>query len=95
MALGVYTGPVDLEIPTFQPSRHGCATRLTQEGAAFLSVHIPRQAPGPALTGGPGRDQNYDRERRLELLIGRLPQRLRDPVRWLRTRAWRCPRACC
>jgi hypothetical protein len=54
-----------------------------------LSVHTPRQAPGPALTGGPGRDQNYDRERRLELLIGRLPHRLRGPVRWLRQPAAR------
>jgi hypothetical protein len=50
----------------------------------FLGVHIQRQAPGPALTRGSGRDQNHDRERRLELLIRRLPQRLQGPVRWLR-----------
>jgi hypothetical protein len=49
-----------------------------QEGAAFLGVDTQRQAPGPA------RDQNYDREGRLELLIRRLPQRLQGPVRWLR-----------
>jgi hypothetical protein len=62
----------------------GCATRLKQQGAAFLRVHAQRQAPGPVLPQGPGRDQNYDRERRLELLIRRLPQRLQSPVRWLR-----------
>jgi hypothetical protein len=50
----------------------------------FLGVHTQRQAPGPALTRDPGRDQNHDRERRLELLIRRLPQRLQGPVRWLR-----------
>ena len=50
------------------------------------------------MTGGSGRDQNHDRERRLELLIRRLPQRLQDPVRWLRqprARSLRIPRACC
>jgi hypothetical protein len=55
-----------------------------QEGAAFLGIHTQRQAPGPTLTRGPGGDQNYDRERRLESLIRRLPQRLQGPVRWLR-----------
>jgi hypothetical protein len=49
-----------------------------------LGVRTQRQAPGPALTRGLGRDQNYDRERRLELLIRRLPQRLHAPIRWLR-----------
>jgi hypothetical protein len=54
-----------------------------QEGAAFLGVHAQRHAPRPALTRGPGQDQKDDRERRLELLIRRLPRRLRDAVRWL------------
>jgi hypothetical protein len=50
-----------------------------------LGVHTQRQAPDPALTRGAGQDQKkYDRERRLELLIRRLPQRLQGPVRWLR-----------
>jgi hypothetical protein len=49
-----------------------------------LGVRTQRQAPGPALTRGLGRDQNYDRERRLELLIRRLPQRLHAPICWLR-----------
>ena len=49
-----------------------------------MGVHTQRETPGPALTRGSGRDQNHDRERRLELLIRRLPRRLQGPVRWLR-----------
>jgi hypothetical protein len=60
-----------------------------QEGAAILGVHAQRHAPSPALTRGPGQDQKDDRERRLELLIRRLPRRLRDAVRWLRQPAAR------
>jgi hypothetical protein len=54
-----------------------------------LGVHAQRHAPSPALTRGPGQDQKDDRERRLELLIRRLPRRLRGPVRWLRQPAAR------
>jgi hypothetical protein len=54
-----------------------------------LGVHAQRHAPSPALTRGPGQDQKDDRERRLELLIRRLPRRLRDAVRWLRQPAAR------
>ena len=63
------------------------------EGAAILGVHAQRHAPSPALTRGSGQDQKDDRERRLELLIRRLPRRLRDAVRWLRQPAarWRLP----
>ena len=82
-------GPVDLESPLFNRPGIGCATRLMQEGAAFLGVHAQRHAPSPALTRGPGQDQKDDRERRLELLIRRLPRRLRDAVRWLRQPAAR------
>jgi hypothetical protein len=35
-----------------------------------------------ARSGAPGRD--HDRERRLELLVRRLPPRLRTAIRWLR-----------
>jgi hypothetical protein len=49
-----------------------------------LGVHTQRQVPGLVLPRDPGRGQNYDREGQLELLIRRLPQRLQDPVRWLR-----------
>jgi hypothetical protein len=55
----------------------------------FLGIHVQRYAPSRALTRGPGRDQKDDRERRLELLIRRLPRRLGDAVRWLRQPAAR------
>ena len=54
-----------------------------------MGVHAQRHAPSPALTRGSGQDQKDDRERRLELLIRRLPRRLRDAVRWLRQPAAR------
>jgi hypothetical protein len=47
-----------------------------QEGAVVL--------PAQALTHHVARDHEHDRERRLELLIRRLPQRFQHTVRWLR-----------
>lgn len=45
-----------------------------------MSVRIQNHAP----TRVPEQDQNHDRERRVELLVRRLPPRLQDTVRWLR-----------
>jgi hypothetical protein len=47
-----------------------------QEGAVVL--------PAQALTHEAARDHEHDRERRLELLIRRLPQRFQVTIRWLR-----------
>jgi hypothetical protein len=44
---------------------------------------------GPAPTRCSGRDQKHERERRLELLIRRLPLQLQGPIRWLRRPAAR------
>ena len=86
---GTICGSVDLRIPLFNRLGIGCATRLMPEGAAFLGVHAQRHAPSPALTRGPGQNQKDDRERRLELLIRRLPRRLRDAAAGALTRSLR------
>jgi hypothetical protein len=77
-------GPADLESPHVNRPGIDVQRGFTEEGAVFLDIHAQRQAPHPALTRGSERDQNHDRERRLELLIRRLPQWLQSPVRWLR-----------
>ncbi len=79
-------GPDDLHPPPISHPDTACATRSLQQGAVALSVRIQDQA----LMSDAERDQ--ERERRLGLLIRRLPEgfqrmirRLRQPsARWLR-----------
>ncbi|MEJ1974884.1 MAG: hypothetical protein WDN49_01365 [Acetobacteraceae bacterium] len=50
-----------------------------------MYVHEPGRAPAPTTPPSNG----HDRERQLELLVRRLPERLQTTVRWLRRPAAR------
>jgi hypothetical protein len=70
--------------PHIYLSRYSVRDAALARRSCDLDVPEQRQVRAPTPTRCPGRDYKHDRERRLELLIRRLPRRVRDPVRWLR-----------
>jgi hypothetical protein len=77
--------PVDLlarcfDIPQFNRSNIRPATRLMKKGAALLHVYTRDRIH----TSAGNQNQDNDRERRMGLLVRRLPQRIQRAVGWLR-----------